>query len=143
VEQPDRPGPEDQHDVADVDPELVDADVAARQRLGQGELLGREAVGCPHQLAGAHATLGDEHEVGERAVEVVADHPGVAAQVRQAGLAVPADAAGEGRADPAELADLVALDAALDAVAELDDRAGDLVAEDEAGGDAPCSSPRA
>ena len=132
VEQPDRPGPEDDDDVADLDAVLVQAVEAAGQRLGQRELLGRDAGGRRHQPAGPDADRGDDHPLAEAAVDVVPDHQRVFAQVLQTGLAVPADAAGEDRAHPAERADLVP----LDAVTELGDRAADLVAEHDADADA-------
>jgi len=132
VEQPDRPGTEDDDDVADVDAVLVDAVEAAGQRLGQRQLAGREAGGRWHQSAGADADRGDHHPLAEAAVDVVPDHPGRLAQVLDTGLAEPADTAGEDRADPAERTDLVPLDAAT----ELGDRSAHLVAEHDADTDA-------
>ena len=119
--QADRPRAQDGHPVAQGHPRALDGVDAAGQRLDQGSVLGREAIGQR-----IHEVRRRDEQLRERAVDGRgAGERHVGAQVVPPRPAHPAGPAGHARLHGHELADLEA----LDPLAQLCDRAGKLVAE--------------
>jgi hypothetical protein len=125
VQAADRPGADDHHGLAVADPcQLLTVDDAA-QRLGHRRLGKRHALGDAVDALDGQDLGGNAHELGEAAVVLVADPLLVGADRLPAVAALVAGAVGDGR----DHLHPVPHRPPAGAVGDLDDLAGDLVAE--------------
>jgi len=104
---------------------------ADRQRLGQGRVLDRDVVGDRKAAAGLDVQGLDEAALHVRALAGAAHEEDVAAQVEPRLVAARADAAGPRRVDRDPLAEPQVAPRGGPGAAQVDDLAGDLVAEDQ------------
>src|SRR5690625_2289966 len=128
VHAPDRSGPEDDDDVARLDPEQLLGVDGAGERLGRGGLVEADVVRDPVEPVDLEHLAGDDHVLGEAALVLVA-HRGLVLTHRHPALAtLVALAARYGGDDLDAVADLpVGAVQAGDVGADLDDLAGDLM----------------
>ena len=125
----DRPGADHDHDVVEADGDVLVAADDVRERVGERRVRGRQPVGDAEQVL--ERDVRDDHALGVGAGVVEAHQLAVQAEVLRAAAAHPAAPAPQRRdaVDGVADRDAARRDLLLGARADLDDLAGDLVAE--------------